>query len=106
MSPYLLIVKNAISPIAKALAPTIKKAIMTKAIKEVSVKLEGDEKETFTQVSTDVVSGKKSTAWASVAILTAYFASSQGWVSPEVANFINSLLSNPFVIEAIETSVD
>lgn len=49
---------------------------------------------------------KKAGGWVAIAIPLAYFASSQGWISPEIAELINTILSNPEAVQAIESAVD
>ena len=53
-----------------------------------------------------VVSPKKVSAWVSVVTACVYFASSQGYIAPEIAELVNSILSNPETVQAIEGMVE
>ena len=53
-----------------------------------------------------VLSKKKAGGWSFVAMAFASFGATQGWWGQEVADFANTLLSNPEVIEAIEGLVE
>ena len=53
-----------------------------------------------------VVSPKKVSAWAVVAVAVTGFAETQGWLPPSVSGLIQTLLSNPEVIQGIESAVE
>ena len=53
-----------------------------------------------------VVSPKKISAWTSVITACVYFASSQGYIDPAIADLVNSILSNPDTVQAIEGVIE
>ena len=57
-------------------------------------------------VESYVIDKKKAGGWSTIAIALAYFGASQGWFGPEVAQLIDTLLSNPEVVEVIESAVE
>lgn len=103
-------------PILIALKPIAEKLIMTKVVKEVNRGFKNIQKTTANDdrevieivdtIETAVVSKKKVSAWSAVAIAVAYYASSQGLIDPALADLINTLLSNPEVVEGIESVVE
>jgi len=97
---------NAIKEMGKS---AIKKAFFTTVKKEVVKITESDDAHEIGELVTEVhtaVSKKKAGGWVAVAIALSYFASSQGWISPEIADLVNAILSNPEAVEAIEGVVE
>ena len=102
--------------IAELLKTIAAKAVLTKVEKEVDRGLSNVAKtianddseviEVVETIETAVVSKKKVSAWAAVVTALAYFASSQGYIDPAIADLINSILSNPDTVEAIEGVVE
>ena len=92
----------------------IAKAIMTKVTKEMNDKYEdikakntdGEVIALTNTIEKAVISKKKASGWVGVVIALVYFASSAGYISPEIANLVDTLLSNPEVVEAIEGAVE
>lgn len=93
------------------------KTLYTKVTKEIDRKFEkisentaiNEDNEIVEIVDTieeAVISKKKVSAWATVATALAYFASSQGWIDPAIADLVNTILSNPETVEAIEEAVE
>lgn len=90
--------------------------IMKKVTKEIERKFDdvpkvgpnddGEIIELADTVEAYVVDKKKAGGWSAIAIALAYFGASQGWFGPEVAQLIDTLLSNPEVVEAIEGVVE
>ena len=86
------------------------RAVMKKVEREV-VKIDRDNDDTVTGTVGVIeealsVDKKKVSAWVTVVIALTYFASTQGWVSPEIAELVNTILSNPEVVQGIESAVD
>ena len=52
------------------------------------------------------ISKGKVSAWAVVAVAVTGFAETQGWLPPSVSGLIQTLLSNPEVIQGIESAVE
>ena len=104
-SPLLIIGKQLL---AKALLKKVEREV-TKHVNG-AMALDKDEKGEFKKavevITVEKVSSKKVSGWAFIAISFAYFASTQGWISPEVADFVNTLLSNPEVVEGIEGAIN
>ena len=86
------------------------KAVYTKVTKEFNKVTEANDDgeiiEIVDSLEEAVISKKKVSAWASVATALTYFASSQGWIDPAIAELVNSILSNPDTVEAIEEIVE
>ena len=93
--------------------------VMKKVTKEIDRKFEkvvpesstipnsdGDVVEFTDTIEELVVSPKKVSAWAVVAVAVTGFAETQGWLPPSVSNLIQVLLSNPEVIQGIESAVE
>ena len=104
-SPLLLIGKQLI---AKALLKKVEQEV-TKRVNG-AMALDKDENGEFKKavetITVEKVSAKKASGWVFVATSFAYFASTQGWISPEVAGFINTLLSSPEVVDAVEGAIN
>ena len=105
MHPILL----ALKPIAANIAKTL---VMRKVTKEITREIKtmaNSDDETIKLVDvieTAVVSKKKVSAWASVGIALAYYLSSTGTITPELALLVDSLLTNVNVLQLIESSVE
>jgi hypothetical protein len=81
-------------------APLIKKRIEKKFIE--GVINEGIESQTEkTEVSYEGIDKRKSAAWVAVAVVGITFASSQGWIAPELAQALLDLVQNEAVQEAV-----
>lgn len=98
------------SPLLALLKPIAAKLLLKKATKEVSKVIESiDSVDTvkFTEeVETLVIDKKKGSAWAMVVIGLVYTASNMGYIDPAIADLVNSILSNPETVEAIEAVVE
>jgi len=87
------------------------KAVFKKVEKEV-LKVESESSTSITGtvgVLEEVYEGvdkKKVSGWVTVVIALTYFASSQGYIDPAIAELVNTILSNPEVVEGIEKAVD
>ena len=88
----------------------IAKAVFTKVTKEFNKVTEANDDgeiiEIVDSLEEAVISKKKVSAWASVVTALVYFASSQGYIDPAIAELVNSILSNPETVEAIEGVVE
>ena len=87
------------------------KAFLKKLTKEVlKVESESDSSITGTVgVLEDVYEGadsKKVSGWVTVVIALTYFASAQGYIDPSIAELVNTILSNPEVVEGIESAIE
>ena len=89
------------------------KALYTKVTKELdktymkTVANEADEVMEITNTVEEAVLSKgKVSAWATVVTALAYFASSQGYIDPALAELVNAILSNPETVEAIEGAIE
>lgn len=88
---------------------TIGKALLMKEIEETiveSITEGGREKGAIKNKKKLRISKKKSAAWVSVVVSLLYLASSQGYISPEIANLVQVLLSDPETVNAIEAVVE
>ena len=103
-------------PLAALAKVAIEKALFKKVAKEVnrgfkniqkSVANDDDEIIEITDVvqATELSKGKIS-GWVAIVTALAYFASSQGYIDPAVAELINTLLSNEEVVQGIEQVVN
>ena len=86
------------------------RAVMKKVEREV-VKIDRDSEDTVTGTVGVIeeaisVDKRKVSAWATVVIALTYFASSQGYIDPAIAELVNTILSNPEVVEGIEAVVE
>jgi hypothetical protein len=86
------------------------KAVYTKVTKEFNKVTEANDDgeiiEIVDSLEEAVISKKKVSAWASLVTPLVYFASSQGYIDPAIAELVNSILSNPDTVEAIEGVVE
>ena len=104
-----------------AFALTLGKQILAKALyKKVTKELDkGYDKITKTTANDDnevmeivgtvedaVLSKGKVSAWVSVVTAILYYASSQGYIDPALAELVNTILSNPEVVEGIEEVIE
>ena len=105
MHPILLALKPIAANIAKTLVMRKVKKEITREIKSIT---NGSPEviEFVDKVETAVVSKKKVSAWASVGIALAYYLSSTGTITPELALLVDSLLTNVNVLQLIESSVE
>ena len=86
------------------------RAVMKKVEREV-VKIDRDSDDTVTGTVGVIeeaisVDKRKVSAWATITIALTYFASSQGYIDPAIAELVNTILSNPEVVEGIEAVVE
>ncbi len=105
-----------LAPVVKPFAPVAKKLFLKKVTKEVGRALDdipsigsnedGQIIEIVDTVESYVIDKKKAGGWSTIAIALAYFGAGQGWFGPEVAQLIDTLLSNPEVVEVIESAVE
>ena len=105
MHPILL----ALKPVAANIAKTLVMRKVTKEFKREMKSITNGSPEVIEfvdKVETAVVSKKKVSAWASVGIALAYYLSSTGTISPELALLVDSLLTNVNVLQLIESSVE
>ena len=104
MSPLLLAVKAGIKQVAA-------KAFMDKVTEKMEDKYEdikakntdGEVIALTNVIEKAVISKKKTSAWVGVVSAILYFASAKGYIDPALAELVNSILSNPDTVEAIET---
>ena len=86
------------------------KAVMKKVEKEVfKIESENDDSVTGTVGAIEnalEVDKKKVSGWTTVIIALTYFASAQGYIDPSIAELVNTILSNPDVVESIEGVVE
>jgi hypothetical protein len=78
--------------------------VLKKVEKEISKKIinEGLESEVKTiEVAYEGMDKKKSAAWVVVAVVGITFASSQGWIAPELAQALIDLVQNEAVQDAV-----
>lgn len=91
--------------IAGLVKQVVAKAVLTKATKEIAkITEETDDSVTgvIETVEVAVVSKKKVAAWIPVITALVYFLSAQGYITPEIAELLNSILSNPETVDALE----
>jgi hypothetical protein len=99
--------------VVSLLKQVVAKALYTKVTKELDRGLNkvvsNADNETIEIVETieqAVISKKKVSGWATVAISLVYFASAQGYIDPAIADLVSSILSNPETVTAIEGMVE
>lgn len=103
-------------PLLAGLKVVAEKALFKKVAKEVnrgfkniqkSVANDDNEVIELTGVveATQLSKGKVS-AWLSVIVAGVYAASSAGYITPEIAMLIDSLLSNPDAVQGIEEAIE
>ena len=97
-------------PILLALKPIVQTLIMRKVTEKVTRELKSidspDVIAIVDVVETAYISKKKVSGWLTVIISLVYFASSQGYIDPAIADLVNSILTNPSTVEAIEEVVN
>ena len=89
----------------------IAKAVYTKVTKEFNKVTEANNDGEIIEIVDSLedvatISKGKVSAWAVVAVALTGFAETQGWLPPSVSGLIQTLLSNPEVIEGIEGNVE
>ena len=75
-------------------------------VQKVGLNDDGEIVEVVDTVERFVLSKKKAGGWSVIAMAFMSFGALQGWWGQDVADFANTLLSNPEVVEAIESAVE
>lgn len=98
------------NPLILGLGKQILAKALLKEVTKVAMKVTKESEDTVTGELVDeielAISKPKVSAWAAVVVSLVYFASSLGYISPEIAVLVDSILSNPETVEAIESVVE